>query len=222
LKVARFPLTNEIVCKLLTALGVTEGVGGSYLLVNTLNPFFPISYDSVRKRFVVSDSELRQRPAAGVSWIGAVVLAACLGARLPFEDDWEDAFAGENVGHRPSLGAPTEFPGLSDIAGDVDEWCLDWFHPDRVYGSSVHSSWLPTEEKVLRGRPWTSPRIRRGKWWRAGTSTTGVRPVWDSELTIDSCPPSDIVRFFLSEYGPRPWLAAHCSMPWAARAVTDP
>jgi hypothetical protein len=196
LRVSRSQLSNEVVCELLNSLGIPEGVEGSYLLVNTLHPFFPIRYISEADRFVVTDEAMVGRSAIGVSWIGATVLAACLGGRLPYEVEWEAAYASHMADFEPE-------------ACTADEWCLDWFHRDRDGGVARPARIELTEEKVLRRLPRAeleSPAgalTRRGKWWRVGSSTTGLRPVWDRDPATDPRSAQAIVFSMLSTHGPR-------------------
>ena len=185
-----------MVCELLNSLGVPEGTEGSYLLVNTLHPFFPIRYISRAGRLVVTEESMAGCSAIGVSWIGATVLAACLGGRLPYEVEWEAAYASGMADFEPQ-------------ARTADEWCLDWFHRDRDGGVARQARLETTEEKVLRRLPSAVPGspagalTRRGKWWRVGSSMTGLRPVWDSDPVTDPGSARAIVLSMLSEHGPR-------------------
>jgi formylglycine-generating enzyme required for sulfatase activity len=128
-------------------------------------------------------------PVAGVSWYEAAAYAAWLGAGLPTEAQWEYAAAGTSgrkypwgtpeptaehavfgqpltggTGTRPvsPARAKGETPeGLQDMAGNVWEWCLDWYGAyspenavDALGPTALHATTLGDSRlrlRVLRG-----------------------------------------------------------------------
>lgn len=126
------------------------------------------------------ESGYAKHPVVGVSWYGANSYAKWVGKRLPTEAEWEIAARGgvENITFPTGDNieknqanffssdttavmsyAPTEF-GLYDMAGNVYEWCLDWYsytyyeisvqEPDNPKGP------LQGVYRVLRGGCWKS------------------------------------------------------------------
>jgi len=111
-----------------------------------------------------------------------------LTARLPYESEWEWAARGGLVGKPYPLGntavgenffsnnaqssrrvaqGPPNGYGLSDMSGNVWEWCLDWFSPVSYFftsqypqGNSVDAEHSPAigAERVVRGGSWANDK----------------------------------------------------------------
>ena len=125
------------------------------------------------------------RPVTGVSWYEAMAFAAWSGCRLPTEAEWEFAARGPQARRYPwgneaadterlnctgNIGCATpvgiypqgETPeGISDLAGNVWEWCTDGYEKDYYKRSSTENPLNNNRKKsrVLRGGSWFTDAI---------------------------------------------------------------
>lgn len=128
------------------------------------------------------ESGYAKHPVVGVTWYGAMAYAKWIGKRLPTEAEWEIASLGGVAGALYPTGediektqanffssdttavmsyAPNGY-GLYDLAGNVYEWCYDWYGYN-FYEVSVQEPENPHGPiqgvyRVLRGGCWKSLR----------------------------------------------------------------
>lgn len=199
IRVARTLVTCRVAVAVLNELQVPEECEPAYRYINVHNPRCPLLFERDEGRWRCRRA-LDEHPVWGVNWAAAQLICRCLGGRLPLAQEWE-CFASNNDPARAypwGDAAPTHllanydehyggtsvvgsFPpseiGLYDLAGNLGEWCHDPFDGD------------PTAplERVVKGGAWSKDArhlaiaASRGKWARLGTTTIGLRPVWDDE-----------------------------------------
>ncbi len=129
---------------------------------------------------ITIESGYGKHPVVGVTWYGAMAYAKWIGKRLPTEGEWEVAAAGGLVDciyptgkdidrtqanffssdTTPVLSYPANGYGLYDMAGNVYEWCQDWYdyHYYNLSVQEPHNPKGPLQGvyRVLRGGCWKS------------------------------------------------------------------
>ncbi|MEM7175691.1 MAG: bifunctional serine/threonine-protein kinase/formylglycine-generating enzyme family protein [Chlamydiota bacterium] len=168
------PVTNEQFARFLEVMGGEKDANNQDII--------GLRESRIKRRGgkLVIESGYGKHPVIGATWYGAIAYAKWVGKRLPTEAEWEIAAYGRAVDAMYPTGLEIErtqanffssdttavksYPansyGLFDMAGNVYEWCQDWYdytyyevsmqEPDHPQGP------LQGVYRVLRGGCWKS------------------------------------------------------------------
>jgi formylglycine-generating enzyme required for sulfatase activity len=128
---------------------------------------------------LIIESGYAKHPVVGVTWYGAIAYAKWIGKRLPTEAEWEAASSGGkeilyptgsdieraqanffSSDTTPVMSYPPNSLGLYDMAGNVYEWCQDWYAYNYYDSSAI-------EPDSPLGPPQGVYRVLRGGCWKS-------------------------------------------------------
>jgi len=129
---------------------------------------------------LIIESGYARHPVVGVTWYGALAYAKWIGKRLPSEAEWEAAASsgrdnflyptGNEIERTQAnffssdttavMSYPPNAFGLYDMAGNIYEWCQDWY----AYNYYDASALEPDNPK---GPPQGVYRVLRGGCWKS-------------------------------------------------------
>ena len=184
-------ITNAQFCVFLNEMGNPVEGGANWLDLNDKDCLI-----EKKKKEFLPKSGFENHPVVEVTWYGARAFAEWADGRLPTEAEWEYAArsggerykfpTGDRLSHEdanymgkggrdewmktsPVGSFPSNALNLFDMAGNVWEWCFDWYEPKFYKHSPEENPNGPNRGafRVLRGGSWEYT------WWNCRTSTRG-------------------------------------------------
>jgi Uncharacterized conserved protein len=168
------PVTNEHFVRFLEFIGGEQD--------EHYNELIRLKDSRIQRRSgrLIIEPGYAKHPVVGVTWYGASSYASWIGKRLPSEAEWEVAAAGGKLGMRyptgedvdkskanffssdttPVMSYPANILGLYDMAGNIYEWCQDWYSYDFYENSAL-------EPDSPQGPPQGVYRVLRGGCWKS-------------------------------------------------------
>lgn len=167
------PITNEQFVRFLQAMGGEKD--------HNNNDIIRLRDSRIKRSAgkLIIESGYAKHPVVGVTWYGAVAYAKWIGKRLPTEAEWEAAAsAGREITYPTGadiersqanffssdtttvMSYPPNPYGLYDMAGNVYEWCHDWYAYNYYDASAV-------EPDNPVGPPQGVYRVVRGGCWKS-------------------------------------------------------
>ncbi len=167
------PVTNEQFVRFLQAMGGEKD--------HNNNDIIRLRDSRIKRTAgkLMIESGYAKHPVVGVTWYGAVAYARWIGKRLPSEAEWEAAATAGKDTIYPSgneiersqanffssdttavMSYPPNAFGLYDMAGNIYEWCQDWYAYNYYDASAL-------EPDNPHGPPQGVYRVLRGGCWKS-------------------------------------------------------
>jgi formylglycine-generating enzyme required for sulfatase activity len=189
--ISEHEITNSQFCTFLNEMGNPVEGGANWLDIRDKDCLI----ERKKKQFIPKQG-FETHPVVEITWYGAFAFAEWAGGRLPTEAEWEYAarsggeknkfprgdrlshedanFMGKNGRDKWMKTSPVgSFPpnalGLYDMAGNVWEWCSDWYQAEYYKLSPPVNPAGPKDSSfhVLRGGSWEYT------WWNCRSTTRG-------------------------------------------------
>ncbi len=167
------PITNEQFVRFLQAMGGEKD--------HNNNDIIRLRDSRIKRSAgkLIIESGFAKHPVVGVTWYGAIAYTRWIGKRLPSEAEWEAAAtAGKDTIYPTGseiertqanffssdttavMSYPPNLFGLYDLAGNVYEWCQDW------YAYNYYDASLVEPDQPM-GPPQGVYRVLRGGCWKS-------------------------------------------------------